>query len=268
MKKSRVARTIFAALFLIVFGIFTYKMDGLRLHSRDVESWGPAGGLHPEGYGEAIQVIAESTEPPEAAATPAATETPAAQPELPEVDVNSWELMLVNKDSLLGEDYAPEELVTLTDSQIPVDSKIAEALTAFIDDAKAQDVPVYLSSGYRAYSEQSYLYQRKISQGYSAEVAATIVAVPGTSEHQSGLCADITDYYRELKDSSLQDTETYIWMSAHCQDYGFIVRYPSDKEDITGVIYEPWHFRYVGVEAAKYIMENKLCLEEFLELYK
>ena len=70
-----------------------------------------------------------------------------------------------------------------------------------------------------------------------------------------------------MKDSSLENTATYQWMKEHCQEFGFIVRYPNDKQDITKIIYEPWHFRYVGVEAATYIMEKGLCLEEFLELY-
>ena len=86
--------------------------------------------------------------------------------------------------------------------------------------------------------------------------------------HQTGLCCDITDRYYEMKDSSLEDTELYRWMSRHCQEYGFIVRFPKGREDVTGIIYEPWHFRYVGVEAASYIMEHDLTLEEFLELYE
>lgn len=102
----------------------------------------------------------------------------------------------------------------------------------------------------------------------SEEEAAAIVAPPGTSEHQTGLACDITDQYYELKNSSLEDTALFQWMSQHCQEYGFIVRYPKDKEDVTGIIYEPWHFRYVGEEAAAYIMEHGLCLEEFLALYE
>ena len=100
------------------------------------------------------------------------------------------------------------------------------------------------------------------------EIAKTIVAPPGTSEHQLGLAADITDKYYEFKDESLENTELFQWMSANCAQYGFIVRYPKDKEDVTGIMYEPWHFRYVGVEAAEYIMENGLCLEEFVALYE
>ena len=123
---------------------------------------------------------------------------------------------------------------------------------------------------------QTRLHNNKIARlraaGYSLEAAkqeaARWVAVPGTSEHQTGLACDITDQYYEFKDSSLENTALYQWMSQHCQEYGFIVRYPKDKEDVTGIIYEPWHFRYVGVEAATYIMEHGLCLEEFVALYQ
>ena len=268
MKNSRLARTIFAAIFLILFGIYVYRTDPLRPHSRDVEAWGEAVALHPEGYGEAIKVT--DTGPTEPTATPEATPEPTpAGPVLPEVDLSSWELMLVNKEHPLDETYAPPEVITLSDSQCPVDSRIADALTRFSEDAKAQGLSVYLSSGYRSYSEQSANLQRKLDEGYPYETAITIVAEPGTSEHQTGLCCDITDVYYALKDPDvLELTDTYKWMSQHCQEYGFIVRYPQGKSELTGgIIYEPWHFRYVGVEAATYIMENGLCLEEFVALY-
>jgi LAS superfamily LD-carboxypeptidase LdcB len=104
--------------------------------------------------------------------------------------------------------------------------------------------------------------------GGNEAVAATIVAPPGTSEHQTGLCCDIADQFYSVKDSSLEDTALFKWMNEHCAEYGFILRYPKDKEDVTGIIYEPWHFRYVGVEAAQYMKENNLCLEEFVLLYQ
>ena len=114
---------------------------------------------------------------------------------------------------------------------------------------------------------QKYLFEKKCEE-YDEETAATIVARPGTSEHQTGLAADITEEDYEYKSAILEDTAMYQWMEAHCQDYGFIVRFPDGKEDITGIIYEPWHFRYVGVEVAKYMTENDLCLEEFVSLYR
>ena len=89
----------------------------------------------------------------------------------------------------------------------------------------------------------------------------------GCSEHQSGLACDITDVYREIKNSEIENTDTYKWLLEHCAEYGFIHRFPSGKEDVTGVMYEPFHFRYVGVEAAQYIEQNGLCFEEFIALY-
>lgn len=202
---------------------------------------------------------------PTAAPTPSPTPDPTAvpTPELPDVDPDSWELTLANADHDIGA-YEPE-LETVENGQ-RFDSRAAQALADFIAAARDQGLTVYLSSAYRSYDEQKYLYDRKVSQ-YGEAVAKTIVVPPGTSEHQLGLAADITDRYYETKDESLENTGLYQWMSAHCAEYGFIVRYPKDKTDITGVMYEPWHFRYVGEDAAAYIMDHGLCLEEFLALY-
>lgn len=314
--KNRVGRIIVAILALAAFGFYAYRYEQTHWHSADVEAWGPATGLHPEGFEQGVVMNQEPEAPIQMEYAPAPTEQPAAmapapieaavtteaQPEMspvmqtaaanaealglpvpPEVDLDSWEMKLANARHPI-ETYEPEQLAYLnmtvdeTDIQTSynpnrcaVDVRIAEPLLAFAQGCKNAGLPVYLSSGYRSYDEQNYLYQRKIGQGYSADEAATIVARPGTSEHQTGLACDITDRYRETKDSSLENTETYRWLSEHCAEYGFVVRYPADKsgsaDSITGIIYEPWHFRYVGTEAAKYMTENHLCLEEFLALY-
>ena len=177
--------------------------------------------------------------------------------------MTSWQLILANADHPIG-DYAPE-LTTIENSQ-QFDVRAADALREFIAAARAQGLSVCLSSAYRGYYEQEYLYNRKVSQ-YGEEVAKTIVLPPGTSEHQTGLSADITDIYYSVKNASLENTAMFQWMNAHCEEFGFILRYPSDKEEITKVMYEPWHFRYVGVKAATFMKENNLCLEEFLDLY-
>ncbi|MDD6503119.1 MAG: M15 family metallopeptidase [Oscillospiraceae bacterium] len=209
--------------------------------------------------------VPEETPAPSPTPTPTPEPTPEPTPDhdWPDVDITSWEFLLANPDHSIG-DYAPT-LATLEGQQL--DERIIQPMEDFVAAARAEGLKVYLSSGYRDYATQNYLYQRKVAQ-YGEETAKTIVAVPGTSEHQTGLACDITDQYYEFKDSSLENTALYQWMSQHCQEYGFIVRFPKGKEDITGIIYEPWHFRYVGVEAATYIMENGLCLEEFLELYE
>ena len=250
----------------------------------------PAGEAPAELTAEAAPAPALTPEPtPEATPDPNSPAMIAAAkglPTPPDIDITEWQYMLVSAAYPLDpQDYAPAELAYLNmtggDTDIVttydgnrqvVDIRIAQPLIDFAQGCKNAGLPVYLSSGYRSYDEQMYLYNRKVGQGYSEEVAKTIVAYPGTSEHQTGLVCDITDYYRETKDSSLENTETYQWLREHCTEYGFVVRYPADKsgsaDSITGVIYEPWHFRYVGREAAEYIMANNLCLEEFWELYR
>ena len=94
--------------------------------------------------------------------------------------------------------------------------------------------------------------------------AAAWVARPGTSEHQAGLAVDIVDTAYQLLDKAQEDRPVQQWLMAHCAEYGFILRYPTGKSDLTGVNYEPWHYRYVGQEAAREIMDQGLCLEEYL----
>ena len=138
--------------------------------------------------------------------------------------------------------------------------------------AEETGLNVYLTSCYRSYESQADNFRRVcanngISDGKDAN-GHYITMPAGCSEHQSGLCADIVDkWYGTLRAAEQRDKPLQVWLAANCQDYGFILRFPEGKEDITGVMYEPWHFRYVGVDAAKYIMENDLCLEEFIALY-
>ena len=282
MKGNRILRIVLGVIFVIIFAIYSFLDLSQRPTTEDYDN------------GTMIEITEPAVEEPEETApveSEAVTETESgteAQPEqpveseqpaeelgsgLPDIDITSWEYVLVNASNNIG-DYAPQ---TENLEGQELDHRIIQAMKDFVAAARAEGLNVYLSSGYRDYNTQSYLYNRKISQGYSAEDAARIVAPPGTSEHQTGLACDITDRYYELKDSSLENTALYQWMSQHCHEYGFIVRYPKDKsglttadaaDSVTGIIYEPWHFRYVGVEAATYIMENGLCLEEFVELYK
>ena len=108
-----------------------------------------------------------------------------------------------------------------------------------------------------------------VAQGYSKKdartKAATSVARPGTSEHQAGLAVDIVDSSHQILDATQQDTPVQQWLMENSWKYGFILRYPNDKSSLTGIIYEPWHYRYVGIEAAAEIYEREICLEEYLE---
>ena len=159
----------------------------------------------------------------------------------------------------------------------PVDARIAQPLKDFLAAAKADGYTLQVISGYRTFARSAVLLENEVQaqmkyDGYSREkaeqVAATRVAPPGTREHNTGLAVDILsgDYYNhhsQIEESFEYDAEA-AWMKAHCAEYGFILRYPKDKQDVTGIIFEPWHFRYVGVEIATYIMENGLTLEEYL----
>ena len=208
--------------------------------------------------------------------TPEPTPTPTPDPfaDKPDVDISSWEYTLVNKDNLLSSDFLPE-LTSLENGQ-NFNSRAVEALKQFVAAARAEGLSVYITSSYRSYATQQSLFNNKVNQYISsegskeaaAEKAKTIVAYPGTSEHQLGLACDIVDKYYVYMNESLESTELSKWMAAHCAEYGFILRYPKDKTDVTGVMFEPWHFRYVGVEAATYIMEKGLCFEEYVALYK
>lgn len=193
---------------------------------------------------------------------------------LPNVSIHEWNLKVVNNINVLSSSFAPD-VSEVADGQY-FDTRAVDALNALLEGARSQGYATYISTAYRPYSTQAYIFFGKASQiAYSGEVeyadaemmAREIVAYPGTSEHQLGLAVDIVDSSSTVLDADmLEDMPLLVWLSEHCHEYGFILRYPKDKEDITGW-YEPWHFRYVGVDAATYIMENDLCLEEFIQLY-
>lgn len=217
-----------------------------------------------------------ATDTPTPPAVPTPTPTPSLDPyaDKPDIDISSWEYKLVNKDNPLAADYAAE--MSAAPNGQSFDSRAVEALKEFISAAKAEGLTVYITSAYRSYDTQEYLLKKKVSEYLSSEgsqeaateKAKTIVAYPGTSEHQLGLACDIVDKYYQYMDESIENTPLSIWMAAHSAEYGFILRYPKNKSEVTGVMYEPWHFRYVGKEAAAYITQKGLTLEEFVALYK
>ena len=181
-----------------------------------------------------------------------------------------WNLLLVNDWNPLPAGYDNDVSFTTVSGGKQVDSRIIDAVNQMLNDASAYDLAVV--SAYRPQSEQETLYWRKVKQytdkGYSdfdaQKVGGTVVKRPGFSEHNCGLAMDVGGSGDYTLEQSFANTAAYSWLIDHCADYGFILRFPQGKEDITGVIYEPWHYRYVGVEAAKYIMDNDLCLEEYL----
>lgn len=188
-----------------------------------------------------------------------------------ETDAQDWRLILVNEDYPLDASYEPESLTSVSET-CQVDGRIYEDLQQMMEDGAAQGLSMYVTSAYRAYDRQVNIFnesmQERLSQGMTPLEAyqdtSIQVAMPGTSEHATGLAVDIISTHYDELDERQGDTEEQKWLMEHCQDYGFILRYPSDKSDITGIIYEPWHYRYVGKEAAQEIMEQGITLEEYL----
>lgn len=182
-------------------------------------------------------------------------------------ETEEWNLILVNRWNPIPEDY--EVTLTQLRNDEAVDSRIYPDLQQMFDDARAEGLIPMISSSYRTTQMQQELYDEKIAeytaQGYSWEKAQELaeqwVAMPGTSEHQLGIAVDIT-----TEDWSVQDASViWEWLAKNSYRYGFILRYPADKTEITGVANEPWHFRYVGYEAAQEIFQQGVCLEEYLE---
>lgn len=183
---------------------------------------------------------------------------------------DDWNLVLVNKNHLVPEDFEVK-LKSIGGGQY-IDERAYDDFRAMIQAAKQEGVYIYVTSSYRSMDKQIRLHDRKIdyyaSKGYSyeeaRELAAEVVAIPGTSEHQLGLALDlVSSEYRKL-DEKQEKTKGFQWLKEHCDEYGFILRYPNGETEITGIIYEPWHFRYVGKEAAKEITEAELTLEEYV----
>ena len=177
-------------------------------------------------------------------------------------------IVLANKTHLLSEDYIPEDLVKLTCRKISSDpiqmrEAAAQALSQMFDAAKEQGVTLYAHSGYRSYRTQKTMYGNRLKKNNGKDDG--VVAVPGSSDHQTGLGIDVINKAGIGKrfTSAFADTKEGKWIAENCWQYGFIIRYQKEKEDLTEIIFEPWHLRYVGVQVAQYIRQRGLCLEEF-----
>lgn len=218
--------------------------------------------------------LSSATENASALAEPAPTESEmtATEPVI-SFDPSDPTLILVNKEHRVDADYEPEELVELDESlratnRDPVTQKLApeaaEAFIALAAGAIEEGLTIKLTSGYRSYAVQEKLYNHYL-QEKGEEWTQQYSAPPGASEHHTGLAIDLScPSISYVLADSFSETEEYRWLQAHAHEYGFIIRYPEGKEDITGYSYEPWHIRYVGKDAAKVITERDITLEEFL----
>jgi len=181
-------------------------------------------------------------------------------------------LVLANTASKLAADFVPPDLVKIsvrrtTDAAIQMRKPVSEALTAMFAAADADGIKLYAHSGYRSYHTQDVMYTNRLkSLGYDDKA----VQQPGASDHQTGLGIDVISkaWIGSKLNYRFFDTPEGQWLDAHSREFGFIIRYPKDKTDVTGIMYEPWHLRYVGVEAAEYIMGNGLTLEEFWQQWE
>lgn len=191
-------------------------------------------------------------------------------------------LLLANKKTVLGSDYAPKSLskvpteLTLYGKEIQLESNVALAAEALVRELHACGyTDIVVTSGYRSYEYQQGLFNTYLGQEMAAhpdwsrkqceEEVLTYSAFPGTSEHQTGLCMDLISVDHVSLDETFAKNPAYAWLVENAHHFGFILRYPSDKTDITGYSYEPWHYRFVGVKAATAIHEEGLTLEEYLD---
>lgn len=219
---------------------------------------------------------AQTTEPQ----TEPVSEEPQAVPEtktaekkpatiIPITDAEKWNLAIINTKYPLPDSYAPTLSNAINGSNIQLDSRVSERYAEMYAAAKLSGCVLTPYSGYHSYALQETNYNRKVNfyvnQGISAEEAsqkASAQVLPaGCSEHNAGLAMDIVS-----ASSDFINTKEYKWLCENAHNYGFILRYPEDKTAITGMNFEPWHWRYVGTQAAKEMKEKNQCLEEYLGL--
>ena len=186
-----------------------------------------------------------------------------------DTDTSKGNLLLVNKYTKLSNDYVPENLVNIPLTYAFDDNQTTEeVLDAFknmANAAKKEDLTLIVNSSYRDYASQEEVWN-SYENAYGEEYADSIAARPGFSEHQTGLALDITTY--GANKNTFEETDEFKWLQNNAYKYGFILRYPKGKEDITGYAYESWHYRYVGKEAATEIKNMNITFDEYYAYYQ
>ena len=218
------------------------------------------------------ETVPEETEPAETQPeAPTFAETLPVEPDrIPEYNGQTWNLFLVNLWNKLPDDFTVD--LTYLKNGHAVDSRAYPDLQDMMDDARAAGLSPIICSSYRTYEKQQTLYDNQVNKylakGYTQDQAekeaAKWVAIPGTSEHHTGLAVDIVALDYQLLDENQENTPEQQWLMENAHLYGWILRYPTEKSDLTGISYEPWHYRYVGKEIAKEIHDAGICLEEYL----
>ena len=202
------------------------------------------------------------------------TEEPEEKAYTPREIDNEWAYFLINKDNPLPDGYSPE--LSAVEGKYMLDSRCAEYAVQMLEDAKAEGLDLMVVSAYRSPQKQKENYSayiaRLIKEGYSVEDAGKItskeIAPPGASEHNAGLALDIltSDWWATHNDitEDFENTEEFKWLSENSWKYGFIMRYPREDEETTGYVYEPWHYRFVGLYYAESIYRSQLCMEDYI----
>lgn len=207
----------------------------------------------------ANQIVQEQTPEPTASAIPVVSITAITQ-------VEDWNLKVINKYNQVEDGFQPQ--LVKYDKNIQFDKRAMPYLKNMVDKMRREGInTVWIQSAYRSYDKQKTLFNNKVeeykregkSQEEAEELAQKLVQRAECSEHHLGLAVDFN-----YVNNAFEDTKEFKWLEEHAQEYGFILRYPKDKEQITGVSYEPWHWRYVGKEHAKKIKEQGICLEEYV----
>lgn len=230
-----------------------------------------------------IQVATSSVEEPEMADEQVLTESVSSDNvsqdrESQDYDIlktnhkSDWNLILVNKQHPIPDQY--EVKVGNLSKGMKCDVRVIAKIREMLENAQQDGIILSIKSPYRNDQRQTYLFNKKVKTNMKQKMSyleaykesAQAVTLPGASEHQIGLAFDIVSNQYSLLEEEFAQTEAGNWLSEHSHEYGFILRYPKGKEDITGIEFEPWHFRYVGVEAATYMYNNNLTLEEFVSM--
>lgn len=186
-----------------------------------------------------------------------------------------WRLILVNPSHRLPDDFSVETAALPADPDVRFDARAVGNLEKLVDACEQAGHSIIIRGAFRTLDQQQELFDNKtqkylkqgLSQEEAEEKAATVVAYPGTSEHELGLAVDIVSADNLDLNTKQEDTPTQKWLMAHSWEYGFVLRYPPEKKALTGIIYEPWHYRYVGRTVAEVMKKEDLCFEEFLAKY-
>ena len=216
-------------------------------------------------HSEPIVISSEISQP-----TPKPTPTPTPTPPKAVIPKEEWFMKIANKNNPISEDF-DVNTEKLGAKSYYLDERIVQEYNELMQAAREADIGIRIDSGFRSVKTQTRLFKEEVDKNLytmeqeEAEVSAEkTVGRPYQSEHQLGLAVDLVPTDNEDKDENFDKTDESKWLTENAWKYGFILRYPKNKEDITGVVYKPWHYRYVGKEQATILNENGMCLEEYL----